>query len=29
MHKNEIDEGGLQKRHIDEAIKILGKKKVY
>lgn len=27
-YKNEIDEGGLQKRHVDEAIKILGKKKV-
>ncbi len=28
-HRNEIDEGGLQKRHVDEVIKILCKKKVY
>ena len=28
MNKNEFDEGGLQKRHIDEAVKILCKKKI-
>ena len=27
MYKNEMDEGGLQKKHIDEAVRILCKKK--
>lgn len=28
MNKNEFDEGGLQKRHINEAVKILCKKRI-
>lgn len=28
-HKNEIDEGGLQKRHVDEVVKILNKTQIW